>query len=91
MSRTATRCGGYAHVGKVLANNMRLSEQDGLETLLEVLEKWTRELGLPPLSDYGMTEADIPRVVANCRGNSMKTNPIVLPDEAVAGILQARL
>jgi len=81
----------YTHVGKVLANNMRLSEQDGLETLLEVLEEWTRELGLPPLSDYGMTQADIPRVVANCRGNSMKTNPIVLPDEAVAGILQARL
>ena len=81
----------YAHVGKVLANNMRLPEQDGLETLLEVLERWTEELRLPRLSSYGMKSADIPKVVANCRGNSMKTNPIVLPDEKVMEILQARL
>lgn len=81
----------YAHVGKVLANNMKLNEQDGLDTLLEVLETWTRDFSLPRLSAYGMSDADIPRVVANCRGNSMKTNPIVLPDEEVAGILQARL
>jgi len=81
----------YAHVGKVLANNMKLSEQDGLETLLEVIEAWTHEMELPRLSKYGMAEADIPRVVANCRGNSMKTNPIVLPDEKVAEILANRL
>lgn len=81
----------YAHVGKVLANNMRLTEQDGLETLVEVLETWTRGFTLPRLGRYGMTVADIPRVVANCRGNSMKTNPVVLPDEKVAEILQARL
>lgn len=81
----------YAHVGKVLANNMKLSEQDGLQTLLEVLEGWTQDLKLPLLSSYGMTQADIPRVVAHCRGNSMKTNPIVLPNERVAEILEARL
>lgn len=81
----------YAHVGKVLANNMKLSEQHGLDTLLEVLESWTRDFNLPKLSAYGMTSSDIPRVVANCRGNSMKTNPLVLPDEDVAQILSARL
>jgi alcohol dehydrogenase class IV len=81
----------YAHVGKMLANNMQLSEQGGLQTLVEVLENWTRDLDLPRLSSYGMTKADIPRVVADCRGNSMKTNPIVLPDEKVAEILESRL
>ena len=81
----------YAHVGKVLANNMSLSEQDGLKILLEVLDSWTHELQLPLLSSYGLNQADIPRIVANCRGNSMKTNPIVLPDEKVAEILAARL
>ena len=81
----------YAHVGKVLANNMSLSEQDGLKILLEVLHSWTHELQLPLLSSYGLNQADIPRIVANCRGNSMKTNPIVLPDEKVAEILAARL
>lgn len=81
----------YAHVGKVLANNMRLSEQDGLAVLVEVLEAWTQQMQLPKLSTYGMGHDDISRVVANCRGSSMKTNPIVLTDEEVAAILQHRL
>jgi alcohol dehydrogenase class IV len=81
----------YAHVGKVLANNMKLSEQSGLDTLVEVLQTWTREFRLPSLGHYGMTAANIPRVVANCRGNSMKTNPVVLSDQQVSEILEARL
>lgn len=81
----------YAHVGKVLANNMKLSEQDALDTLVEVLEDWTLHMQLPRIGDYGMLATDIPRVVANCRGSSMKTNPVVLSDAEVAGILKARL
>lgn len=81
----------YSHVGKVLSNNMKLSEQDGLDVLVKVLEEWTLRMQLPRISYYGMSEADIPRVVANCRGSSMKTNPVVLSDEEVAGILKARL
>jgi len=81
----------YAHVGKVMVNNMKLSEQDGLDTLVEVLEDWTQSLKLPLLSSYGMAESDIPRVVANCRGSSMKTNPIALTDDEVGVILLNRL
>jgi len=29
--------------------------------------------------------------VANCRGSSMKTNPVVLTDDEVANILECRL
>ncbi len=81
----------YAHVGKVLAGNMKLSEQDGLDVLVQVLEDWTQRMQLPLISHYGMQESDIPRVVANCRGSSMKTNPVVLTDDEVADILRARL
>lgn len=81
----------YAHVGKVLANNMRLSEADGLHALIEQLEYMTHEMALPRLSSMGMQASDIPRVVANCRGSSMKTNPVLLSDDEVAGILHARL
>lgn len=81
----------YAHAGKVLVNHMQLERQDGLDALVEALENWTNRLYLPRLSGYGMTGADIPRVVANCRGSSMKTNPVVLTDDEVAGILKARL
>jgi len=81
----------YAHVGKVLADDMTLSEQQGLDVLVQSLEDWTLQLQLANLSAYGMGEEDIPRVVANCRGSSMKTNPIVLTDDEVVSILQARL
>lgn len=81
----------YSHVGKVLANDMRLGEQQGLDVLVQVLEDWTQQMGLARLSEYGMQVDDIPRVVANCRGSSMKTNPLVLTDDEVAAILQARL
>lgn len=81
----------YAHAGKVIANDMQLGQMDGLAALVETLEDWTDRLHLPRLSAYGMTEADIPRVVANCRGSSMKTNPIVLTDDEVSSILKTRL
>jgi alcohol dehydrogenase len=38
-----------------------------------------------------MGEADVPRVVANSRGSSMKTNPIVLTDAEIEGLLRERL
>jgi alcohol dehydrogenase len=81
----------YAHVGKVLAGDMSLEDDAGCERLVETLSDWTQRLELPLLSRYGMTEADIPRVVAHCRGSSMKTNPIVLTDSEVAETLAARL
>jgi alcohol dehydrogenase len=34
---------------------------------------------------------DIPRIVDNSRGSSMKTNPIVLTDGEIAGIVAERM
>ncbi len=81
----------YAHVGKVLAQNMALDDASGHVALLQTLTQWTEQLGLPRLSTYGMMQADIPHVVANCRGSSMKTNPVALTDQEVATILMQRL
>lgn len=81
----------YAHAGKVLVNDMKLSERQGLDALVQVLEDWTQQMQLARLGTYGMRAEDIPRVVANCRGSSMKTNPLVLTDDEVASILRARL
>jgi alcohol dehydrogenase len=35
--------------------------------------------------------ADIPRIVANSRGSSMKTNPVLLEDSEIAAILMTRI
>jgi alcohol dehydrogenase len=46
---------------------------------------------VPGLSKFGMTAADIPRVVAASRGGSMKTNPVELADDELAAILREAL
>lgn len=81
----------YAVVGRMLVKDDWLDDAGACECLIAQLDEWTRRLDLPRLSAYGMTEDDIPRVVANCRGNSMKTNPVVMADDEVANILLSRL
>ncbi|BBL71053.1 iron-containing alcohol dehydrogenase [Methylogaea oryzae] len=81
----------YAHVGKVLAQDMSLDDAAACDHLVNTLRRWTERLDLPRLSHYGMAAADVAKVVANSRGSSMKTNPIVLTDDEVAECLQARL
>jgi len=78
-------------VGRLLSKQGQL-EQDAAHTaLIEMLEVWTRALRLPTLAHYGVTPADIPRIVANSRGSSMKTNPVLLEDSDIAAILAARI
>jgi alcohol dehydrogenase class IV len=88
----------YANVGALLVNHpLPLSSfQAELLTasctiLVDTLRNWTTRLALPKLSAYGMQAADIDKVVANCRGGSMKTNPIVLTDAELRELLQRRL
>jgi alcohol dehydrogenase len=81
----------YAEAGVLLTNRMFRSETEAQDGLVTLLEEWTERLALPRLSAYGMTAADLPRVVANCRGGSMQTNPIVLTDDEVAELARARL
>jgi alcohol dehydrogenase len=44
-------------------------------------------MNVPSLGAYGIREADLDLIVANSRGSSMKTNPIVLSDGEVREIL----
>jgi len=63
----------------------------GAADLPAMLAGWQERLALPRLSTYGVTAADLPRIVADSRGSSMKTNPAVLTDEEITHILEARL
>lgn len=81
----------YAHVGRLLMKDPTLNDKSAQLLLIEQLRQWHQDFGLPGLSQFGMQQADIPRVVANARGNSMKTNPIVLTDEQLVEILTACL
>ena len=81
----------YAEVGCLLADDAGLEPDAALQALLLTLDRWTVTMALPRLGTFGMRGEDIERVVAHSRGNSMKTNPVLLSDAEVAAILEARL
>ena len=86
----------YADVGRVLCESGRppsapLLDEEARSALVAVLEEWRSRLEVPSLSAFGVGEADIPAIVADSRGSSMRTNPITLTDEEIAGILRASL
>lgn len=81
----------YARLAEILCER-RIREADAAYTaLIELLEDWSERLQLPRLSRYAVSAADIPRIVANSRGSSMKTNPVLLTDQEIARVLEARL
>ena len=82
---------GYARAGALLGGADRGANLDAADRLAERLAEWTERLALPRLSAYGMTEADIGAVLADSRGSSMKTNPIVLTDAEIEELIRARL
>ncbi|MDP3584397.1 MAG: iron-containing alcohol dehydrogenase [Thiobacillus sp.] len=81
----------YAQVGRLISKQGQLDREAAYAVLIDTLDAWTRALGLPTLAHYGVTPADIPRIVANSRGSSMKTNPVRLEDAEIAAILAARI
>jgi alcohol dehydrogenase len=85
--------GRYAELGRLLAGGgpAILADADARAALVQLLEDWHARLAVPRLSAFGITEADIPAIVADSRGSSMKTNPIVLTDAEIATILRESL
>lgn len=80
----------YARVGRLLHPTVAANEDDddALNALMETLNGWTQWLDMPRLREYGVSEEYFPKIVANSRGNSMKTNPIVLTDGEITEILE---
>ena len=81
----------YSELGDLFSEPQPTSPSAAQDGLVDMLYEWTERLALPRLREYGVTQADFPRIIANCRGNSMKTNPIVLSDEEVHTLLSKRL
>lgn len=81
----------YARAGRLLVDAPDLGEREACDALVATLRDWTRRLDMPRLGTFGMQESDLPRVVANARGGSMATNPLVLSDKALTALLASRL
>jgi alcohol dehydrogenase len=81
----------YARVGELLSGHAATTLHQAQDGLVSRLREWTERLNLPRLREFGMTESDVPKVVANSRGSSMTTNPLALTDEEVAELVRRRL
>jgi alcohol dehydrogenase len=81
----------YTIVGKLFRGRSHIDPVGARVFLVHTLTTWAHQLQLPRLADFGVTEADIPKIVANSRGSSMKTNPIVLTDTDIAHLVRVCL
>ena len=81
----------YARLAEILCERRIREPAVAYQALVDLLEEWTDRLALPRLSQYRITTADIPRIVANSRGSSMKTNPIILTDDEIARVVEQRI
>ena len=81
----------YAEIGRRFAMQKGLNGKEARSFLVTTLQQWEEQLALPRLAACHLATADFSVIVANSRGSSMKTNPIVLTDEEITRILAARL
>jgi len=83
--------GKYARLAEILCERRIREPEAAYRALTDLLEDWTERLQLPRLSHYQVQRDDFPRIAANSRGSSMKTNPIVLTDDEIMQVLSERL
>jgi alcohol dehydrogenase class IV len=82
----------YATIGRALADlPTHATEEDARAALVATLRYWVDELEVPRLGSWGVETDVIDTIVAGARGSSMRTNPIILSDDEIAGILQASI
>ncbi len=78
----------YATIGRLFTQNHTMDDDAARESLLGIIQAWSGRFQMSPLSYYGVSELDIDRIVANSRGNSMQTNPILLRDHEISEIIR---
>jgi alcohol dehydrogenase class IV len=82
----------YATLGRLVAGLPDMTGgAEARGALVITLSEWTAALQVPRLRAFGIGESDIPAIVADSRGSSMRTNPVVLTDEEISGILAATI
>ncbi|HZN63816.1 MAG TPA: iron-containing alcohol dehydrogenase [Tepidisphaeraceae bacterium] len=79
----------YAIVGRLLAAQEFGSDAAAIDAGVERVAQLSRELNIPRLSHYGLTERHVPDMVALARrASSMRYNPVVLTDAVLADVLR---
>lgn len=76
--------GRYAEVARLLTGDTAATPEDGAAWAGQLVA----DLGIAPLSTYGLTDESVPEVVEKAsNASSMQGNPITLTDEELSAIL----
>lgn len=78
----------YAIAGATLTGRGGADKERLCDLLVEAIEVWVAELGIPRLGEYGVRESDLDRLAGSV---SQKNNPVKLSNDEVRGILADRL
>jgi alcohol dehydrogenase class IV len=82
----------YATLGRLLVRLPDTTPDTAARAaLVAVLRSWAAALAIPGLRAYGLDEQGVVAIVADARGSSMRTNPVVLTDGDLEAILLAAL
>jgi alcohol dehydrogenase class IV len=78
----------YSELGPLLTGQAQATADDAVRWIHELVTA----LHIPRLNSYGITSADISTLVeASSKASSMKSNPLALTPEELAGIVQRAL
>jgi len=78
----------YGEAARLLTGNANATAEDGVAWVRGLCD----DLGIVPLSDYGVTNDDLPALVENAaNSSSMKANPIALTTEEMKNVLARTL
>ncbi len=84
----AAGLGRYATAGRLLAGlDDRTPDAPARTALVDLLDSWTATLGVPSLGELGLTQSDVPEILAGISANSMRTNPVALSATELGSIL----
>ena len=83
----------YAIIAMMLADDVAASfDPAAPDKCVVAIAGLVRDLRIPPLSTFGLTESHIPEMVALARkASSMRYNPVTLSDEALATALRGAI
>jgi alcohol dehydrogenase class IV len=84
----AERLAKHARVGRMLPGGEGLSEDDALNLLIGTLYGWVEEFEIPTFSHFGVSVADVERIVSVTRE---KNNTVPLEQSDIRDILLKRL
>jgi len=79
----------YADVGRALAGRADLPSPEAADAGVGAAADLVRDLDIPGLGAFGLTEGRVDELVALARrSSSMRYNPVTLPDDALGKILR---